>query len=112
MCRSWLTEPLQCKNTSLQRFLTEKHLQIEFEKKIDKIFQTGRNHTDTCDGNYNQDQLPNALGGYDETITFLMDKFNISERESIVLLGAHSVGEYHTPLAMNILLKIYCNHPK
>ena len=41
-----------------------------------------------------------------------MDQFNISERESIVLLGAHSVGQYHTPLSVNMLVIIYCSHPK
>ena len=48
----------------------------------------------SCSGN-NNGTFPSPLAGFNDTVNFLKKQFGLaSDREAIVLLGAHSLGDY------------------
>ena len=64
---------------------------VHFVMYCNPLWQVGRTTTDDCGGS-NADAFPSAHGGFEPTMDFFQKQFGLTNEQSIVLLGAHSLG--------------------
>jgi len=60
------------------------------------VFQTGRVDCPTAPYDEVEPPLPQALKGLDHVLTFFADTFGFDEKETVAILGAHTLGAAHS----------------